>query len=268
MKTNTEGLVLMSRAAGDKDKLLTILTRDNGVLHCFARGASVVGNRNFSVSQALIYANFTIYRGHNRCAVDEARLLHSFFEPSMELERIALEQYFCELAMKLVPENTESSAPLDLLLNCLYLIKSGHPLEKIKSVFEVRLVTLCGWMPNLLYCQECGAYEDETMYFYPQENVLRCRHCYREAPCGALSKGALMAFRYLTYAEPKKIFSFQVAPASLHQLSWCSEQYLLCASDTVFGTLDYYHQVTSPFGEADASSKPEEVLTVPPSQTS
>lgn len=245
MKTNTEGLILMDQAVGDKDRLLTVLTRDCGVLRCFVRGASSVHHRSFAGTQMLSYSGMTIYRGRERCVIDEVRLIRSFFEPTLDIVPMALEQYLCELAMKLVPENTDSSEQLDLLLNCLYLLNKGRSVPLIKAVFEIRLASLSGWLPNLLYCQECGTYEDDTMYFYYQENALRCSRCHTEAPCCPLSKGALTAFRYVTYAEPKKVFSFQVSDESLRQLSECSEKYVLSMStaDLHLHTLNYYRQV-------------------------
>lgn len=246
MKTETEGLILMNRAVGDKNRLLTILTRDCGVLGCFIRGANRPGSSNFSATQPLTYSRLSIFRGRNSYTVDEAKIICTFFEPgAMDMLHLALIQYFCELVMKIVPENTDASQPLDLLLNCLHLLKKGRPPLLVKTVFEIRLAAISGWMPHLLYCEHCGAYEDETMYFYYQENVLRCQKCYREGSCCPLSKGALTAFRYVVSAEPKKAFSFQVSEDTMRQLSECAERYILAMTATHFHTLDYYHQVAA-----------------------
>lgn len=81
------------------------------------------------------------------------------------------------------------------------------------------------------------------MYFYYQENTLRCIKCHSEGLCCPLSKGALTAFRYVLCAEPKKIFSFRTAEDSLRQLGVCTEKYITAMTAAHLYTLDYYHQV-------------------------
>ena len=48
MKKETEGLILKEQTVGDKDRLVTVLTKDRGVLRCFVRGAKNMKNSSFA----------------------------------------------------------------------------------------------------------------------------------------------------------------------------------------------------------------------------
>ena len=45
MRTNTDGLILKEQNIGEKDKLVTVLTRHNGLVRAFVRGAKSYKNR-------------------------------------------------------------------------------------------------------------------------------------------------------------------------------------------------------------------------------
>ncbi len=246
MKKNTEGLIMMERVVGDKSRLLTILTRDNGVVNCFVRNKYQHNSSQMLATRELSYARLSIFYGRNANTLDEASLIQTFLDMELTVSRVSLIHYFFELVIKTIPEQSDSSEQLDLLLNCLYLIKQGRPLPLIKTVFEIRFAMLGGWMPHLLYCADCGTYEDETMHFYYEDNILRCSKCHGEGLYCSLSKGALAAFRYVVFADPKKIFSFQVSPDSFRQLSDCAEKYITSIVSIPLGTLDYYHKYLPP----------------------
>lgn len=245
MKTNTEGLVLTSQDVGDRDTTITILTRDRGIVRCFVRGGQSTKSSVFAAVQPLSYSYLTIFHGKSADVIDEAVIRRSFFDMQSELERLTLEQYFCELLTLTVPENVDSSAILDLALNCLHmLVHTEKSAVLIKAVFEIRLAVLSGLMPALLHCAGCGTYETDIMYFDYQQNRLLCSNCCDGAGTVLkLSRGALTAFRYVVLCDPKKLFSFSVSEQSLLQLSEAAERHLVNALDLMPRTLAYYKKI-------------------------
>lgn len=247
MKTEMEALILTDTTVGDNDRLVTVLSRSSGILRCFVRGAKNLKNLNFASTQPLSYSHLSIYKGRSSYVIDEAKLIRSFYNIQFDLQRLALAQYMCELAIKNIPENVYSSDLLDLMLNCLHVLTStDRPPELIKTVFEIRFAVLSGSMPDIIYCCGCGKYDSDTMFFDYVNNRLFCSGCINgEQSVCMLSRGAVTAFRFIALAEPKKIFSFSLSDVSLHQLSDCSEKFILSISDTRFHTLDYYKQIQS-----------------------
>ena len=63
MKLNTDGLIIREHRTVEDDRLVTLLTRDYGVIRAFVRGAKRVKSRFQSSTQLVSYAKFSIYRG-------------------------------------------------------------------------------------------------------------------------------------------------------------------------------------------------------------
>ena len=156
-----------------------------------------------------------------------------------------LAQYFCEIAMYSIPEGSSAEEYLSLILNSLYLLSTGKkPDLMVKAVYEMRFMSLSGYMPNLVCCNNCKCYEANNMYFLLDEGKLLCENCYSGTHNSArLSRGALTAMRTAVFAEPKKIFSFSISDHSLLQFADCAEKYTLMRSERKYNALDFYKKV-------------------------
>lgn len=83
----------------------------------------------------------------------------------------------------------------------------------IKPVFELRMLTMSGYMPDLVGCQQCGEYEAEGFYFFPATGTLVCTDCQKVPPQGSilLTKAQLAAMRHIIYSESGRIFGFKMS---------------------------------------------------------
>ena len=213
MRFKTDGLILQEQTIKENDKLVTVLTRSDGIIRCFVRNAKLLKGRLCTATQTLSYSRLSVYHGRDRYIIDEAEPVELFFDLRLDLEKLSIGQYFCELAMYLIPEGSASDEYLSLILNSLYLLAKGtKPVLQIKAVFEMRFMSIAGFMPDLVCCDKCKCYESDTMHFLYYEGKLLCNNCFRgENYSIALSKGAVAAMRTAVFAAPKKIFSFALS---------------------------------------------------------
>jgi DNA repair protein RecO (recombination protein O) len=75
-----------------------------------------------------------------------------------DMTRYALACYFAEVINHITTENSDESDTLRLFLNALYVLanKPEIPLWQIKGAFELKLMSICGFMPDFSSCFECG----------------------------------------------------------------------------------------------------------------
>ena len=127
------------------------------------------------------------------------------------------------------PQETKPQKELRLLLNCFYMISEKKAdLRVIKAVFELRTMSECGFLPQLVYCRDCGTYDGPAFYLDPAEGCLLCESCAQKAgkKCN-LDAGALFALRHICLVEDKKIFGFRISVGSLAKLCYSSRA--ICA---------------------------------------
>ena len=246
MQVITQGLIIKEQTVGESDRLVTVLTRDEGVVRAFARRAKNLKDSKNAATGLLCYSRLKLSKGRDTYSINEAFPIEVFFGLRQEITRLALAQYFCQLAVELVPEGVESGEYLRLVLNALHFLCEGtRPQPVLKAIVELRMLSEAGYMPNLAYCAECGAYESQRMYFKINRGVLYCQHCYRDNgdPTIPLTPAALTAMRHIVFADFQRIFSFTVSPGAQQELADAAEAYTVSILQKRPKTLDFYHSL-------------------------
>lgn len=245
MQIATTGLVLHQVKVGEADQILTLLTPDLGIISASAKGSLRLKNKLFSASGLFCYSEFTLTSGRSHYFIDSAQVKKVFYGVAETVEGMSLATYMAEIAIELSPAPPEAEAQLRLLLNSLYMIGIKKlPLRQLKSIYELRAMSMAGYQPNLLACAECGRYDGGEFYLDPLEGNLLCAACAEKARhIPNLDTGALYALRHICLAEDRKLFSFTLAPASLKNLSRVSEQYLLAHLEHGLKSLDFLKTV-------------------------
>ena len=190
------------------------------------------------------YADFTFTKTRDAFSVEEALVKEVFFELRSDVQKMALAQYFCELAYEFCEEDFESEEVLRLFLNALWLLKEDKKSPSfIKAVTEFRLMSLSGYMPDLVACEKCGEYETEYMYFDFESGKLYCKDCVSSNFCKCISFSVVTAMRYVSLSDFPKIFSFSLSDESLDVFRNICEEYLLNKTQRKFKTLEFYNVI-------------------------
>lgn len=241
MKFRTDGLIIREQQTGEDDRLVTLLTRDRGVIRAFVRGAKRIKSKSQSATQLFAYGSYSVYRGRDAYSIDEAQPKEIFFDLRNDLESLSLAQYFCELAGEFAPVEDDADEFLRLILNALHmLMNKKRPQAQLKAVVELRILCLSGYMPDLTACGECAQESGEAFLFSPVEGQIFCENC-RERHTGILlPDGVLRAMRHICYSEDSKLFSFSLGEENMNILGDVTERFLLLQTAKKFKTLDFY----------------------------
>jgi DNA repair protein RecO (recombination protein O) len=239
----TQGLVIKEMNAGENDRLVTLLTREYGILKAYVPGAKSIKSKRSPATTLLTYSNFTVNRKNEVFRITEASAITSFFTAGTELEVLSLSQYFCELSYTFVQPMTPNEEFLRLILNSLHFLtkeKKYPPL--IKAITEFRIAAISGYMPDLLACKVCGKFEDEIMYFNIENGSLCCGECIEQTTgYMAIDAAILSAMRHIALSEFGKLYAFELSKKSADRLSLLTERYLTFQSDNSFAALDFYN---------------------------
>lgn len=244
MKLTTDALIVReNNNIGESDRFVTALTRDCGLIRASVRGARNLKSRNSSATQLLCYSRLTLYKGREKYIVDDAEPIKVFFGVREELDKLALAQYFCELAGVLAPQEEPAEEALRLLLNALhYLAEGSRPLPLIKAVTELRLLCLAGYMPSVAACAGCGT--ENGAWFSPLQGVLLCDTCHGSVGAVPVVPSVLAALRHIVYAPFERCFAFSLPEADIMALGDVAERFLLAQLGRSFNTLEFYHSLT------------------------
>lgn len=243
LKIETDGLIIGEQSVGEKDRLVTVLTRKLGVIRAFVKNCKSLKSTKGQATRLLCYAQLSLYKRREAYIIDDAVSEKIFAHLRTDIVKMSLAEYFCELARYLAPQETEAESYLRLILNALYMLDTNkRPAPLIKSVVELQLMVLSGYMPDLVCCCQCNAYEQEEMYFLPKSGKLICGNCISEVKEYAIftGKSVTTALRHCIYCEYNKLFNFSLPSEKLSILGRCTEEYLLYTTEHHFQTLQFY----------------------------
>jgi DNA repair protein RecO (recombination protein O) len=159
-----EAIVLRSLRYGEADRVLHLLTREQGRLNAIAKGArrttSRLGGRLEPLSRVALF----VRRGSGDLGtVTGADLLDGGDAVRADPGRLALALAGAEAVLKLFPEAAANDRLFDGFVRYLALVAerpAGAPADPatdpLALAFLVKLVALAGWAPRADACAACG----------------------------------------------------------------------------------------------------------------
>lgn len=245
MNTTTTGIVIREKSYHESDRLIKILT-SNGLVTAYAKAANNIKSKKFSATAQFCYSDFLLFNGSDMYIVKEAAEKEVFFALRQDVEKLSLALYFSEVIESVTPEITDTADILRLLLNSLHcLCKTDKKIELVKLVFELRLMCLLGFMPDVSCCCECGKFPNNVAVFDIDKAKIYCSNCSHthNGLSVIIGEGELSVMRYIIESDFSKIFSFTASDTALANVSAITEKYVERRTERHFKTLDYYKSV-------------------------
>lgn len=195
----TQGLVLKNVPFGEADLLVTVFSRETGKLKVVAKGARRSNSRMVGHFEPLTVTKLALSRGRNLDIVNQVEVSHNFAPLRNDLTLLTKGLYVLELVDGFGSEASPNQPLYDLSLEVLNaLVENPNP-DLVLRYFELRLLQVSGFMPELFLCVECRQpLEPEQHRFSPDAGGTLCLNC---APPGAhvrpLSLRALKILRLM-----------------------------------------------------------------------
>ncbi|HET7559658.1 MAG TPA: DNA repair protein RecO, partial [Limnochordia bacterium] len=155
----TEGIVLRTRNLGEADKILAIITPDDGKIEAVARGSRRSGSRLLSVAQPFVQARLLLQRRPHRTldTLSQADIQNAFRPLREDLTRFAYAGVAVETADALLPLRDPHPRVYALMQGGLELLARVEPqaLDLALRAVQLKLVCMMGFRPRLDQCAGC-----------------------------------------------------------------------------------------------------------------
>ena len=202
----TEALILRSYNLAEADKIVVCLSRSAGLIRGVAKGCRKLKNRFGAALEPFTLINLTYCEKENRELVSfrQVEILKSRFNLSSNASILTGFAYMGDLLIDFSPPHQANDNLFRMALAC-FEAASATPedLEAVLRYFEVWLLKLEGFLPDLRVCANCQrAFEDEVIYLGPDLS-LRCSQC-SNSRGGAVSKRLRSHLRTAEKLSPAK----------------------------------------------------------------
>ncbi len=186
----TQAVVLRRYDFGEAGRQLVVFTPNLGKLSMIAKGVKRVTSKLAGHLEPLTLSTIVAARGRNLDTVTQADTVESFAHARTDPDRVYYGLLVIELLDKLTLEGEANRALWDLLIQTLRRIDGDDDPWTAAAYFQVRLLVLSGYKPELGRCVECeGALDARNLHFSPTLGGTLCPNC-RTADTAAFAVSA------------------------------------------------------------------------------
>lgn len=174
-----EAIVLRTRKLAEADRIITLLTRRNGVVRAVARGVRRTSSRFGSRLEPFTHVDLQLAHGRSLDVVTQAVTLAPFGEAIVtDYDRYTTSSVMLETAERLVAEEREPAVQQFLLLLGALRAMAGaeHRPTDVMDAFLLRSLAVAGYAPSFDACARCGL-EGPHRDFHPPSGGALCSSC-------------------------------------------------------------------------------------------
>ena len=224
-----EALVLGAHNWGDADKLMTLFTRECGMVTAVAFGSRRPKSPLAAGMQMFTHAEVQLAKGKRMDTVRQCAILHRYKRLSEDFMAMAYGSFVAEVAREFLPEHAAEPEAFDLLLDVFASFEARNP--RIVALAAAWQVLACsGLQLRLERCVHCGREIAGEAFLQIGEGGVLCRDC-RLPDAQKLTGEGLAFLRSLLDLDWKHPEGFRVQRESLLM----AEQVLLAYLQEMLG---------------------------------
>jgi len=224
----TEAIVIKKVKLGEADRILTFYTPHLGKIQGVAKGVRRPRSKMAGHLELLTYSTVSLARGRNLDTVTGSQTIDSFLPLKSDLELTAYALYAIELINQFTADSVENYPLFHLLLETMRHLCRGSNNEVVLRSFELHLLDLVGYRPQLGCCISCRVpIEPVTNYFSSPAGGILCPGCSSsQSSAHRISVNAIKVFRWLQGSNLSAAEKLKIDQELSHELEGIMRGYL------------------------------------------
>ncbi|MGE5122999.1 MAG: DNA repair protein RecO [Acidobacteriaceae bacterium] len=247
-----EAIVLRHNDWGEADRLLWLFTRQIGKLQVVAKGVRKPRSRKAGHLEPFTRVELLLASGRDLPIITQAEAKEAYLGLREDLVRVGYASYVIELLDRFTYEEGENAALFYLLSETLSRLNSEPQPAFAVRYYEVRLLDLVGFRPQLQKCVGCGAeIKAEDQYFSFEKGGVICPNCSLNEPgIRPISMPALRILRHFQRSRYGEAQRARLSPAVDRELENLMGYYLTYLLERGLNTPSFLRHVRNNSGNA------------------
>ncbi|MCB9139388.1 MAG: DNA repair protein RecO [Caldilineaceae bacterium] len=249
--TGTRAVILRRRDYGDADRIVTAYTPSLGKQEFIAKGIRKTSSRKAGHLELFTHSALQVADARTWPIITEATTIESFRTLRTNLATIGAANYIAELIDRFTEADDENQPLWELLLLALRELDQAADDDAaprralLLRWFELHLLGLTGFQPQLFHCLSCGeALEPVQNFLSLSDGGLYCPACATgNRDLEALDPDVLKVLRYLQREPWPAVYQLSVRPAIMLRMENLLHRYLLTILEYRLRSTDFLHHV-------------------------
>jgi DNA repair protein RecO (recombination protein O) len=223
-----QAVVLRHFEFGEADRILTLFTLEHGKIKAIAKGVRKIASRKAGHLEPFTQVNLFFAKGRDLAIITQAETINAFLKIKEDLTLTGYAAYVVELLERFTYEEGANRELYNLLVDTLTRLQDNPFPRNVVHYYEIRLLDLLGFRPNLQTCSQCGKdIKPENQYFTVQGCGVYCPACGRsQADAWPISMTALKYFRHFQRSKYSHVKALEIPGDAEVELSALFEKYM------------------------------------------
>jgi DNA repair protein RecO (recombination protein O) len=194
-----QAIVLRSYPFGDADRVVVLISPNNGKIRTVAKGVRKTKSRFGGRLEPFTHVDLVLYEGRNLDTITQVAIVEPFAKLRQDLNSVIAAGLMVE-AVDAVAQEDETSIRLFLLLQRgLKALNTGLYSPDLITSFLLKLADVVGVAPALSTCATCGRSDELSRFSFAAGGVL-CATCQSDGGV-RLRSGVTSYLQVLSQAE-------------------------------------------------------------------
>ncbi len=197
---NVRGVILSSREFKEKDRILTVLTPDRGIVSFCVKGVASKNAKNAFVSVPFMLCDFVLTKSGNFSYMKEGSIIESNSKIMESLEAMAVAGHIGRILSESVLQTDNAKSSYELCVYAYYALgKFPQRYQEIYCAFNWRVLTDSGFADNYDLSQAADTYyistKDSSIFDFKKEGLFK------------ISSDSVKALNYFAEHKVSEIFN-------------------------------------------------------------
>jgi DNA repair protein RecO (recombination protein O) len=240
-----EAVVITHKDFGEADRLIRLFSLEHGKLSALAKGARKIRSRKAAHIEPFTYAVLVLARGQSFWIITQADTKDAYPNIRENLIKTVKAAYILELADQLTGDEQPEPGIFHLITDTMKRIdKLQDPFNAVLN-FELRLLDLTGFRPDLFHCVGCHKeIQPQDQYFSTLQGGALCPECARLG--GSLipvSQNALKYLRHFQRSAYSRLEEIKIDEKTGSEISRVIRSYISSVTERKLNSPEFLDQI-------------------------
>jgi DNA repair protein RecO (recombination protein O) len=257
-----EAIVLRHSNWGEADRMLVLFTQELGKVRAIGKGVRKLRSRKAGHLEPFTRASLLLARGRDMLIVTQADTVDAYQGLRDDLLLTTYAAYVVELLDRFTYEEGENRALYRLLADTLSRLATQPNPDLVVRYYEMRLLDLVGFRPQLFNCVNCGAeIQAQDQYFSAEQGGVLCPNC-GKAVAGSrpVSMNALKYLRHFQRSNYADAARAPLTPTLNRELEVLVQHYLTYQLERGLNTPPFLRRARREAGQQAAEGQAVEEI--------
>jgi DNA repair protein RecO (recombination protein O) len=241
----TQAIVLGHFEYGEADRILKLFTLERGKISAIAKGVRKISSRKAGHLEPFTHVQLFLAKGRDLDIITQAEALKTMAGLRADLQRMSLASYVVEVLDRFTYEEGPNPGLYRLLSQTLQRLEVLENMTTAVRYYEIRLLDLLGYRPQLFDCIDCGtAIQAQDQFFSPLGGGVACPACGRgRAEAWPIGTDVLRYLRHFQRSDWQAVAPVVIPEPINHGIASLAEAYFTYLLETQLNTPKFMRKI-------------------------